>query len=742
MKKYILITALILSVVAQSAQASETIKSSDTLEKLFNENFYEGPSSLATPKVTLVEGSTAKPISGMPLFKRARIKITNHLRERDYKKTLELIEKEKQEQAKLEAEENLKIDKELKLNFSDPVKNGEKSVKSEKKKDKKESIKSEASENTLELKGGVKEKVTQNDAVLDADNVDYDSKTMEIVATGSPVLLFPPQGVTIKADVIRYNRVSNLVKAKGNVEVIRDGNTIYGDFMQIDMNEETSFMDNMHSKMAMVAINARKADMVDDKIILHNGKIESQDSHYLNVRTQMIGGYDVNSMLLRDEDKSSISDNIGSTPVNIKTRDLIVDAKKNHDVVTLKKAQIKYGDTNLFNIPSMTFHTNKRHDIFEANYPEFGSRSRLGMFIGPGFVFDTPLQEGSTVKLLPILNNSSGIGFGGMLKYRSSTNYTDLGYGSSSDVFVMFGKQQLDDKLFLQYGVNSYMDEWFMGPAMPKYTAELVYKDQCEIPSAIAKDYNTQFRHRFSFGYMQNNEVNRSTENIAASNIGTTRTKYMAEITQPLYRYTDRENLKFLDLALVMQGSAALYGTGDTQFIGRIGPRLHTQYKRWMQDVGFFASAYQDGTPMQMYDIYRYGHANFYLREAFRLSKYLTVAWSGYVNVTNDAPSGNLFQENSFIIAVGPDDLKFNFGYDFIRERTYFGIVVAMDTKGSSIEYQKMEIKHPDRLAKKDKDPELKVFDVENNGTDNQAVVKKMMYAEVIDIEDPDREQI
>ena len=65
-----------------------------------------------------------------------------------------------------------------------------------------------------------------------------------------------------------------------------------------------------------------------------------------------------------------------------------------------------------------------------------------------------------------------------------------------------------------------------------------------------------------------------------------------------------------------------------------------------------------------------------------------------------------------------------------------------MDTKGSSIEYQKMEIKHPDRLAKKDKDPELKVFDVENNGTDNQAVVKKMMYAEVIDIEDPDREQI
>lgn len=28
-----------------------------------------------------------------------------------------------------------------------------------------------------------------------------------------------------------------------------------------------------------------------------------------------------------------------------------------------------------------------------------------------------------------------------------------------------------------------------------------------------------------------------------------------------------------------MQGSAALYGTGDTQFIGRVGPSVHLQYK-------------------------------------------------------------------------------------------------------------------------------------------------------------------
>ena len=62
------------------------------------------------------------------------------------------------------------------------------------------------------------------------------------------------------------------------------------------------------------------------------------------------------------------------------------------------------------------------------------------------------------------------------------------------------------------------------------------------------------------------------------------------------------------DAGFVMQGSAAIYGTGDTQFIGRVGPRVHLQYKNWMQDIGYFISGYSDQTPLPRYDAYRYGH--------------------------------------------------------------------------------------------------------------------------------------
>lgn len=740
MKKSFLITALILSLTSQAVLSAELIKSPEDLEEVFNDSFYESPISAPMPKVERVEGSTMPPCRGMPVFKKVRIKLTNKIREKDYKKTLELIEQEKQRQAEMEAKELEELNKELNINY----KKEETSESSSKvdPKGKKGSKTEVDSEKTLELEGGVKEHVTSNDVTLDADNIDYDDKTMDIIATGSPVLFFPPQNVTIKADKLVYNNVSNVLKAYGKVEVIRDGHSVFGDYLQINLNEENAFMDNIETKASMLTVRARKSEMEDDKIILHNGKMSSEESYILDFHTKMIGGNNFNRMIIDDEEKSSITDEVGDTAINIKAKDVIFNAKRDHDVITLKKAQINYGDIKLFTIPSITAHTNKKREFFDANYPEFGSRGRLGMFLGPGFVFDTPLQSGSTLKVMPILNNKSGLGFGGMLKYRSATNYTDFAYGSSADVFILKGKQVFDDRLYMQYGANSYMDEWWFGPRMPKYTAELIYHDRGVIPSTIGKGLDLNFRHRFGFGYMQNNDVNRHGESIPAADVGTIRTRYMAEAAQTLFNYQDKEKLRSLNLALVMQGSAALYGTGDTQFVGRIGPRVHTQYKYWMQDIGFFATAYQDGTPMQMYDMYRYGHANVYLREALRLNKYVTVAWSGTLTLTGDSPNGDMFQENSFILALGPDDFKVNIGYDWVRRQTYFAFVMAMDTKGSSLEFDRMEIKNPDRIAKSNQeDVELKVYDVENNPSDKK-IQKKMMYAEVIDIEDPNKEQI
>ena len=63
-----------------------------------------------------------------------------------------------------------------------------------------------------------------------------------------------------------------------------------------------------------------------------------------------------------------------------------------------------------------------------------------------------------------------------------------------------------------------------------------------------------------------------------------------------------------------------------------------------------------------------------------------------------------MFQENRFILSLGPDDFKVSIGYDFIRQTTYFGFDILFDTKGTQVEYDKMEIKNPERLGQKPKD--------------------------------------
>ena len=740
MKKYIIITALILSIfVPNKVQADDMLGGFEELENM-QEHFFETPDTgVPYVQVEQNDGSTQKPVKGNPIFKKVRIKVTNYIRQKDYEHNQRLIEKEQERIKAAEQKEEEMLKEELGEMYEEATeneasKNGE--ISSEEN--------SEALENSesLELVGGVKEQVTSKDAQLDADNIDFDEETGDIIATGNPVLKFPPQKTTIKADKMIYNNGSNKIKAFGNVRVTRQGATTTGDYMQINMNEENALMDNVNASLSYLKLTSRTSEMDGDKITLYDGKMVADNSYILRLETRTIGGNHFNRMIVGDDEKSSILGETGDTKINVKAKEVIIDAKKDTNTITFKKARIQYGDFDLFNIHSLTAHTNKHNEYFEANYPELGSQGRLGMYAGPGFTFDTPLQHGSTIKLVPIINSKkSDIGFGGIMKYRSGTNYTYMAYGSVSDMFILKGKQELDDRLYMQYGSNSYMDEWFLGRRMARYDAELIYRDKGVIHSTLGKGRDLNIRHRAGIGYMHNNKYSRDGEHIKAKNIGTARFRYMAEANQTLFRKEDYENLKLFDLSLALQGSAAVYGTGDTQFIGRVGPRVRTQYKYWMQDIFFYLSAFDDHPPMRRYDAYRYGRGSIYLREALRVNKYLTLAWSGTVNVTNDALNDKMFQENAFILGIGPDDFKFHFGYDCIRKQTYFGFTMALDTTGSSVEYEKMVIKNPERLNKSSEEKvELKVFD--NTGEKTAARPKKMMYAEVVDIEDPDKEQI
>lgn len=550
------------------------------------------------------------------------------------------------------------------------------------------------------------EMLENSQAILDCDEMEYFAQRKELEAIGNVVMFFPKNNATIKADKLIYNQDSNLVKAFDNVVIIKDGTAMNGDYLKIDMNEENAFMDNPNSDLFQVKIRSKTGHMYGDKIIQEQGSLYVAKNTMIKLRSEMFGP-DLDQMLVKDEDKTFLRKKGDGSVFKIKTNEIILNSSKDHDTVTMKKAHIMYNGKNVGTWPSITFHTNKAQDYVEGNYPEFGSMSKLGMFIGPGFVFDTP--RGSTLKVVPMLNYDAGkFGFGGIAKYKSATNKTDIAYGTAGDTLLISGKQRLDDNLYIQYGANRFVDDWFLGYRRAKYMGELVYRDTKKGSDLFKKGLDTTYSHRASAGFMQDTDIGGYSEKFKTSGgIGTARFKYMAELNQQLYKYEDVENLKKVDLSLVFQGSAAMYGTGDTQFVGRVGPRLHTQYKYWMQDIGYFQSAYHDGSPMVLYDRYMYGRSNVYLRESFRVHKYLTLSWLASMNLSGDSWNDNLFQENAFFFSIGPDDIKLNLGYDVVRQQTYFTMAMNMDAKGSVVDYQKMTIKNPDKLGNPNDDSYL-----------------------------------
>lgn len=534
--------------------------------------------------------------------------------------------------------------------------------------------------------------------ILDCQKVDYDTNNYLVYATGNVSVEFVKQKTIVKADVITFDRLNNTIKAEGNVRILKSGKTITGEYIFVDLNEENALIEKPLTRSTNMEMRSEKGYVYGDRIVQEKGTMEIKDSFPVDFHSGNRGPKMRTMLVPKNE---TLTEDISKGIVTFQAQDIKIEQKGEHEILTLKKFRLFKGDKKVFKTPSVKIYTNKKHDYAETNHWEIGSIRGLGLYAGPGFVARLP--HGSVLKLMPTVNYKSGFGFGGVGRFSSGTNHTMMAYGTAMDKFLAYGKQDLDDHLSLQYAMNSYMPEWFMGRRRPKYGVSLVYQKGFSANNFLIKGQRSSFRHRFEGGYYHDLDFDKNFEKISGGAIGTTRFRYMAEARQNFYSYKNEEELKAFRVSLVSQLSSSIYGTGDTQIVGRIGPNLHMQYKRWMQDIIYYFSVFDDNTPMRRYDAYRYGQQSLYLREYFRICRWLTISWFGMMNLTNDAPNGKTFQENGFYVSLGPDDLKFNLGYDFIRETLRCTVEIMMDAKGTRVEYDRFEITQDNKSKKSEK---------------------------------------
>lgn len=520
---------------------------------------------------------------------------------------------------------------------------------------------------------------------LTADYMEYFPDRFEVEAIGNARVLFKSQKTTISANKIVFNYDRNILKANEDVVLTSPTTRTEGDFVKIDLNKPNGWIENPVTSTDDIQLQAKEAFLYSDKIEEYDGVAKVLKDDVISFGARSFANYmNPNRVFYTGEPRLSDSD---KGVYKIKANKIVIDAKDDHEVITIKNANLYLKNHKIATIPSVKIVTNKEHASAETNIPEFGSQAMLGMHVGPAVVLNVP--GGSTLKLAPILTyKDDKLGVGGIARFRNQSNMTEVAYGTSVEEFVIRGRQKFAPGWTLDYSRYTNQSEWFMGYRMPKYGAQLSYSR-----SDYIDDLGIQFSQKYNAGLFVDRKKGYDLGNTKG------RFRWMTQTYKPLYSYMNEEGTVGLRAGVVAQTAATVYTQGNTVGIFRFGPSLRTKVGPWHQALMFYETANAGQSPFY-FDRYRYGRSNFVIIENLKVCKYLTLGYLGSLAMNSDY-NDKLFQESRIMIGVGPEYARVILGYDAKRRNAMFILTMLVGTKDSDIEFKKTEIQNPDKFGKK-----------------------------------------
>lgn len=524
------------------------------------------------------------------------------------------------------------------------------------------------------------------EVIVDSESLEYFPERHEFEAVGNAKVSFPSENSVLLADKIIFNHDTNYVKGYGNITLIKDGQKINGEYIQVDLNENNAMMTNPVLSHMKIKIRAKEGIVHETQTEALDGIVTFNDKTTYKFMTRPIYGFN-NPMMDDVIPKHFYFKEKYDNKWNLRAKTIVIDSYKDRDVATLKNADLYIKNTKFASAGKMKIFTDKEQGYIETNMINLGSMRNIGAFISPGYVFQTP--NSSTLKLGPALAYNEEFGVGAMGRFMTDKNVTAFGWTSAKDKIVVRGRQNITDNVQLEYGINSYMKNFFMGSRIPEYGIQLSHMKNNHI-----EDLDIDFTNRFSGGFYKDLRGN--------SDYSTTRFTWQTQTTKDLFEYKNEDAKFATKFGINAQTHAALYGTGDTMGVFRVGPYIKTQYRSWQQHLGYFLGGQAGDSPMY-FDKNYYGKSSIVLGESLRLCKYLTLMYSTTL-VLSDVPQGatNL-QENRFYFLIGPDDLKFILGYDAFRHTATMGFSMNLGAENSDIQFKRLVLNEPDSLGKKEK---------------------------------------
>lgn len=551
-----------------------------------------------------------------------------------------------------------------------------------------------------------KEDIAQIEIV--SDYMDYFPEEDKVIATGNAYVVPEDKLSKLKADKITFYRETNELVAEGNVKLLKNGVTICGTFMRVDMNKDSALMENPNTQFEKIKIVAKEGYAYSNNIDLIKGKAKIPDNLKLILSTNSMST-GLETTTIKDFMKLSKSpeyiEKSKKKAFKIKTKEIVLESGKERNIVTMKNATIYKNRLKVATIPNLVLSGDKDFSEIDTTLPEFGYLRQLGLYAGPSWLTTGPFS--STVKLSPLFVAEGGkAGVGGLARIKNDRNRAEMFYGTATETLIVQGSHEFSDKRFkFNYGSNAFVDDWFMGRKMPNKFSEVEFKDSVNI-----KDLGLTYKYKYSAGYASDYEVGNSQDprmnaSIARNHLpkhkdgwGTMRLKAQGEFRKSEPIWSKGEDM---ELNVAAQYDLNQYGTGQTMAVMRLGPTfMYTPIEGRFKFAGsyYMSSVYGD-TPFT-WDQYYFGKQSFNGSYEYKLTEKLSIGYVNTLNLLKDNFDARFLAGNRFYFKYGPEDFKISFAYDTVFQRTFFGLDMLVGSEQSDIDFDKLKVKDYKKLKK------------------------------------------
>ena len=531
-----------------------------------------------------------------------------------------------------------------------------------------------------------------------ADDTEYDQEKNTFLGTGNAVAIIAGQNSKLEADTILYDQNSQMIDARGNVRITRDGQLTTGSSFKFNMASDEYLITNPDTELQGTAVVARKAIGNRDGIRFQKGEFTLPQVFQI-ANTSNAGPLSAQERVMESKQHPDAYVPTKQSFV-FSARKMVYEKYKEDGNLTVYGGKMKFDHFTL-PLPKFTANASSNSRVVFPVTPIISNNLNVGgINLGPQFNYG--VGRNGVFSWAPLVQlggrsvydssgakaNNGKIGAGARISYAGDRLQAHLAYGSVSNLVVGDLKYRWNKQTSFQSGINRFLSDGLFGMRRARLAAEMV-----DVRSITKIPYIAVLQFRQSGGMFQDQPQLVSLQGSQYSNLfntqGKTTTKagfrleeQITAITHPIFSFG---NQKYGAQGNLFGGAALRgYSTGDTMLMGQFGPMLTVRADRLRLQGGYTQSGVSGKSPF-VFDQFIQGSSSCYLGSDLRISRWLTLGTNLGYNMTN-----KMLYSRAFTVALGPDDCKVLLSRDTISGINRMGFQVVY---GQPVKFDKLVMK-------------------------------------------------